>query len=99
MLIVCWFFFLFIYFFLLEILRQKDREQAQILEEKMALQLKLLATAGVENVPERPDYMSLVSEQLDNTKIRKDVLTAVKVKHLKGLVIVFHNTLYFEVKK
>ncbi|XP_014274451.1 rho guanine nucleotide exchange factor 2 isoform X3 [Halyomorpha halys] len=63
---------------IVELLRQKDREQAQILEEKMALQLKLLATAGVENVPERPDYMCLVSEQLDNTKIRKDVLTAVK---------------------
>ncbi|CAH1391164.1 unnamed protein product [Nezara viridula] len=63
---------------IVEILRQKDHEQAQILEEKMALQLKLLATAGLENVPERPNYMSLVSEQLDNIKIRKDVLTAVK---------------------
>ena len=67
----------FILFFA-ELLRQKDREQAHLMEEKMALQLKLLAAAGVDNVPERPNYMHLVSEQLDNTKVWKDVNTAVK---------------------
>ncbi|XP_024082157.1 rho guanine nucleotide exchange factor 18 isoform X3 [Cimex lectularius] len=63
---------------LVELLKQKDREQAQVLEEKMALQLKLLASAGVDNMPDRPNYMALVTEPLDNNKIRRDVLTAVK---------------------
>ncbi|XP_073999272.1 rho guanine nucleotide exchange factor 18 cysts isoform X5 [Rhodnius prolixus] len=61
-----------------ELLRQKDLEQAQLLEEKMALQLKLLAAAGIDNIPERPDYMSLVTQPLDNSKVRKDVFAAVK---------------------
>lgn len=64
-----------------ELLRQKDLEQAQLLEEKMALQLKLLAAAGIDNIPERPDYMSLVTQPLDNSKVRKDVFAAVKVAY------------------
>lgn len=63
---------------IVELLRQKDLEQAQLLEEKMALQLKLLAAAGIDNIPERPDYMSLVTQPLDNSKVRKDVFAAVK---------------------
>ncbi|KAK9496508.1 hypothetical protein O3M35_013205 [Rhynocoris fuscipes] len=63
---------------IVELLKQKDQEQAQLLEEKMALQLKLLAAAGIDNIPERPDYMSLVTNPLDNSKVRKDVFAAVK---------------------
>ncbi|BES90247.1 RHO guanyl-nucleotide exchange factor [Nesidiocoris tenuis] len=63
---------------LVELLRQKDKEEALVLEEKLALQLKLLAAAGIENLPERPNYMNLVSSTLDSTRIRQDVHLAVK---------------------
>lgn len=65
----------------------------------MALQLKLLATAGVENVPDRPGYLSLVSEQLDNTKIRKDVLTAVKVRFFPFSLSFFTDFFFLDVKR
>ncbi|XP_022175854.1 rho guanine nucleotide exchange factor 18 isoform X2 [Myzus persicae] len=61
------------------VLRQKDKEQAQILEEKMGLQLKLLASAGVENLPiETPSYCHLVTEHQDSEKIRKEVMNAIQ---------------------
>lgn len=61
------------------ILRQKDVEQALILEEKMALQLRLLAAAGVSNVPEPPTYCHLVTEESDTNRMCKEVLSAVQV--------------------
>lgn len=62
------------------ILRQKDVEQALILEEKMGLQLKLLASAGVETLPiETPSYSHLVTEHQDSEKIRKEVMNAIQV--------------------
>ncbi|KDR10554.1 rho guanine nucleotide exchange factor 18 isoform X2 [Zootermopsis nevadensis] len=60
------------------ILRQKDLEQAQILEEKMALQQKLLAAAGVENVFESPNYCNLVTEDSDSSAMWQEVLSAVQ---------------------
>lgn len=63
----------------LDILRQKDLEQALILEEKMALQLKLLAAAGLSNVPDPPDYCHLVAEQADTGAMWKKVISAVQV--------------------
>ncbi|XP_071444496.1 rho guanine nucleotide exchange factor 18 isoform X2 [Hetaerina americana] len=60
------------------ILRQKDVEQALILEEKMALQLKLLATAGHGNLPEPPNYCHLVTEDADNNIMWKEVISAVQ---------------------
>lgn len=62
------------------ILRQKDLEQAQILEEKMALQQKLLAAAGVENVFESPNYCNLVTEDSDSSAMWQEVLSAVQVQ-------------------
>ncbi|XP_063228955.1 rho guanine nucleotide exchange factor 18 isoform X2 [Bacillus rossius redtenbacheri] len=65
------------------VLRQKDLEQAHILEEKMALQQKLLAAAGVENVLNPPNYCSLVAEDADSNSIWQEVLSAVQeVNHL-----------------
>ncbi|XP_049832574.1 rho guanine nucleotide exchange factor 18 isoform X3 [Schistocerca gregaria] len=58
-------------------LRQKDLEQAQILEEKMALQQKLLAAAGVENILNPPNYTSLMSEDTDSSVIWQEVKSAV----------------------
>jgi hypothetical protein len=78
-------------------LRQKDREQAHLMEEKMTLQLKLLAAAGVDNVPERPNYMHLVSEQLDNTKVWKDVNTAVKVHYIIPIMSALTNKIKFKI--
>lgn len=64
----------------LGVLRQKDMEQAMILEEKMGLQLKLLASAGVESLPiEAPSYCHLVTEHQDSEKIRKEVMNAIQV--------------------
>ncbi|XP_046403403.1 A-kinase anchor protein 13 isoform X4 [Ischnura elegans] len=63
---------------LVGILRQKDVEQALILEEKMALQLKLLATAGHGNLPEPPNYCHLVTEDADNNIMWKEVISAVQ---------------------
>ncbi|XP_067003776.2 rho guanine nucleotide exchange factor 18 [Anabrus simplex] len=60
------------------VLRQKDVEQAQILEEKMALQQKLLAAAGVENFMEAPTYSNLVTEDTDSSAIWQEVLSAVQ---------------------
>lgn len=66
--------------FVLGVLRQKDVEQALILEEKMGLQLKLLASAGVESLPvETPSYCHLVTEHQDSEKIRKEVMNAIQV--------------------
>lgn len=63
---------------IVELLRQKDKEQAQILEEKMALQLKLLSACGVEKLPDKPNYEKLFSDKLDNTKVWRDVLNTVE---------------------
>ncbi|GFG35816.1 hypothetical protein Cfor_11174, partial [Coptotermes formosanus] len=60
------------------VLRQKDVEQAQILEEKMALQQKLLAAAGVESVLESPNYCSLVAADTDSSTMWQEVLSAVQ---------------------
>ncbi|XP_075216906.1 rho guanine nucleotide exchange factor 18 cysts [Lycorma delicatula] len=62
-------------------LRQKDMEQALILEDKMALQLRLVAVAagaaGVQ-VPEPPSYCHLVTEETDTSKTWKEVLSALR---------------------
>lgn len=60
------------------LLRQKDIEQALLLEEKMSLQLRLLAAAGIDP-PSPPSYRHLVSENADTNQMWKDVLTAVHV--------------------
>lgn len=66
--------------YIIGFLRQKDKEQAVILEEKMGLQLKLLASAGVETLPvENPSYCHLVTEHQDSEKIRKEVMNAIQV--------------------
>nr|CAI5853530.1 unnamed protein product [Callosobruchus analis] len=62
---------------LIGLLRQKDIEQALLLEEKMSLQLKLLAAAGLEP-PSPPSYRHLVSENADTGQMWKEVLTAVQ---------------------
>ncbi|KAK6643517.1 hypothetical protein RUM43_005027 [Polyplax serrata] len=61
-----------------DILRQKTHEQALILEEKMSLQLKLLAASGLTNVPEPPSYCHLVSENADTSSVWKKVISAVQ---------------------
>ncbi|KAG5885128.1 hypothetical protein JTB14_037919 [Gonioctena quinquepunctata] len=58
-------------------LRQKDIEQALLLEEKMSLQLQLLAAAGLEP-PSPPSYRHLVSENADTGQMWKEVLRAVQ---------------------
>ncbi|XP_065336982.1 rho guanine nucleotide exchange factor 18 isoform X4 [Cloeon dipterum] len=58
------------------VLRQKDLEQALILEEKMALQIKLLAASGHENLPDPPNYSQIVSEDADINAIWKEVCHA-----------------------
>lgn len=46
----------------------------------MGLKLKLLASAGVENLPiETPSYSHLVTEHQDTEKIRKEVMNALRV--------------------
>ncbi|CAG9862692.1 unnamed protein product [Phyllotreta striolata] len=63
-------------------LRQKDIEQALLLEEKMSLQLRLLAAAGLEP-PSPPSYSHLVRDNIDTNQMWKEVLTAVQeVSHL-----------------
>ncbi|XP_022911930.1 rho guanine nucleotide exchange factor 18 isoform X3 [Onthophagus taurus] len=62
---------------LVGLLRQKDVEQALLLEEKMALQLRLLEIAGLEP-PSPPSYRHLVSETADTSQMWKEVLTAVQ---------------------
>jgi A-kinase anchor protein 13 len=66
--------------FIVGVLRQKDVEQAQILEEKMALQQKLLAAAGVESMLESPNYSSLVTADIDSSTMWQEVLSAVQVQ-------------------
>ena len=66
--------------FVVGVLRQKDVEQAQILEEKMALQQKLLAAAGVECMLESPNYSSLVTADVDSSTMWQEVLSAVQVQ-------------------
>ncbi|KAJ8983399.1 hypothetical protein NQ317_010492 [Molorchus minor] len=60
---------------LVGLLRQKDIEQALLLEEKMSLQLRLLAAAGLDP-PSPPSYRHLVSENADTGQMWKEVLTA-----------------------
>nr|XP_018898804.1 PREDICTED: rho guanine nucleotide exchange factor 18 isoform X3 [Bemisia tabaci] len=60
------------------ILRQKDVEQALILEEKMALQLKLLAASGITNLPNPPSYSHLVAEEHDTQKMWQEVASIVQ---------------------
>uniref|UniRef100_A0A8D8V0I7 Rho guanine nucleotide exchange factor 18 n=1 Tax=Cacopsylla melanoneura TaxID=428564 RepID=A0A8D8V0I7_9HEMI len=60
------------------VLRQKDVEQALILEEKMSLQLKLLAAAGVPNVPSPPSYTHLVAGPQESSTTWQHVMTTVK---------------------
>ncbi|XP_044263418.1 rho guanine nucleotide exchange factor 18 isoform X2 [Tribolium madens] len=59
------------------LLRQKDIEQALLLEEKMSLQLKLLSAAGIDP-PSPSSYRQLVSENVDTGQMWKEVLTAVQ---------------------
>lgn len=59
------------------LLRQKDVEQALLLEEKIALQLRLLAAAGLDP-PSPPSYSHLVSENADTGQMWKTVLNAVQ---------------------
>ncbi|XP_031327224.1 rho guanine nucleotide exchange factor 18 isoform X1 [Photinus pyralis] len=64
------------------LLRQKDVEHALLLEEKMSIQLRLLAAAGLEP-PSPPSYRHLVGEHVDTNQVWKEVLTAVQeVSHL-----------------
>ncbi|XP_045465556.1 rho guanine nucleotide exchange factor 18 isoform X4 [Harmonia axyridis] len=64
------------------LLRQKDVEQALLLEEKMSLQLRLMAVAGLDP-PSPPSYRHLVSETANTEKMWKEVLMAVQeVTHL-----------------
>ncbi|XP_044739376.1 rho guanine nucleotide exchange factor 18 isoform X3 [Chrysoperla carnea] len=63
---------------LVGLLRQKDVEQALLLQEKMALQLKLLATAGLGPPSSPPSYRHLVSENTDTGVMWKEVLNAVQ---------------------
>lgn len=65
----------------LGLLRQKDVEQALLLEEKMSLQLRLLAAAGLDHPPSPPSYRHLVSENADTGQMWKEVLTAVQVSN------------------
>lgn len=60
------------------LLRKKDVEQALLLEEKISLQLRLLAAAGLEP-PSPPSYRHLVIENVDTNQVWKEVLTAVQV--------------------
>ncbi|XP_018579324.1 rho guanine nucleotide exchange factor 18 isoform X1 [Anoplophora glabripennis] len=62
---------------LVGLLRQKDIEQALLLEEKMSLQLRLLAAAGLDP-PSPPSYRHLVNENADTGQMWKEVLTAVQ---------------------
>ncbi|KAH1000684.1 hypothetical protein HUJ04_012983 [Dendroctonus ponderosae] len=56
---------------LIALLRQNDIEQALLLEEKMSLQLKLLAASGLEP-PSPPAYRHLVSESADTGQMWKE---------------------------
>lgn len=73
-------------------MRQKDIEQALLLEEKMSLQLRLLAAAGLES-PSPPSYRHLVSENVDTGQMWKEVLTAVRVSFFS--IRYFGNRFYY----
>jgi hypothetical protein len=45
----------------------------------MALQQKLLAAAGVENILECPNYSGLVAEDTESSTMWQEVLSAVQV--------------------
>lgn len=83
------------------LLRQKDIEQALLLEEKMSLQLRLLAAAGLEP-PSPPSYRHLVSENADTGQMWKEVLTAVQVineqynDRYKVLIFIYLCTVFVE---
>jgi A-kinase anchor protein 13 len=66
--------------FVVDILRQKDVDQAHILEDKMTWQQKLLAAAGVECMLESPNYSSLVTADMDSSTMWQEVLSAVQVQ-------------------
>lgn len=71
-------------------------EQALILEEKMGLQLKLLASAGVETLPiETPSYCHLVTEHQDSEKIRKEVMNAIQVNIIFNFIIQYEFIFIF----
>lgn len=74
-----------LYGFVTDILRQKAHEQAILLEEKMALQLKLLAASGLTNVPEPPSYCHLVAEDADTGSVWKKVISAVQACYIISL--------------
>lgn len=76
------------YIYFVGLLRQKDIEQALLLEEKMSLQLKLLAAAGLDP-PSPPSYRHLVSDNADTEQMWKEVLTAVQV------CLVFYNVIEY----
>jgi hypothetical protein len=62
----------------------------------MALQQKLLAAAGVENILECPNYSGLVVEDTDSSTMWQEVLSAVQVNHSVSLHIIHtFNTLNF----
>lgn len=86
------------FYFLLQpiigLLREKDVEQALLLEEKMSLQLRLLAAAGLEP-PSPPSYRHLVGENVDTHQVWKEVLTAVQV----SVFCYVYRFFYFVVSK
>ncbi|KAE8742151.1 hypothetical protein FOCC_FOCC012291 [Frankliniella occidentalis] len=60
------------------ILRQKDVEQALILEEKMALQQQLAGISSINNAVDSPSYCHLVSEDMDSARMWQEVLKALR---------------------
>lgn len=65
--------------FILGLLRAKDMDYALLLEEKMSLQLRLLAATDVKVPLPNPDYTRLVSEHSDPYSIWSEVCRAIKV--------------------
>ncbi|XP_077298047.1 rho guanine nucleotide exchange factor 18 cysts isoform X2 [Arctopsyche grandis] len=61
------------------LLREKDLEYALLLEEKMGLQLRLLAATGMNPpLPPNPDYGRLVGEHTDTHSVWSEVCQAIK---------------------
>ncbi|XP_034247169.1 rho guanine nucleotide exchange factor 18-like isoform X2 [Thrips palmi] len=60
------------------ILRQKDVEQALILEEKMALQQQLAGISSSNSTVDSPSYCHLVSEDMDSPRMWQEVLRAIR---------------------
>lgn len=69
-------------------------EQALILEEKMALQLRLLAAAGVPTMPEPPTYCQLMAEETDTSQMCKEVLSAVHVSAVGSVIFKKYPNLF-----